>query len=185
MTSPAARDSALQEGMAFLLIDVQVNQFDPAYPVADGEQLLERVNDLLGRARAAQVHVILVRNCGGEADPDIKGTPGWELHPAIVPAAGETLLDKTTCDTFASTSLGEDLARLGVRRLVIAGLQSDYCIRETTLGALDRGFNVTLVSDAHSTVDGGGKTAAEKTAAVNAELGGRVRLVPADEVRFG
>ena len=128
----------------------------------------------------------MVRNCGGEADPDpdIMGTPGWELHPAIVPAAGEVILDKTTCDTFASTSLGEDLARLGVRRLVIAGLQSDYCIRETTLGALERGYAVTLVSDAHSTVDGGGKTAAEKSAAVNEELGGRARLVTADEVRF-
>lgn len=182
--NPEARASVPPEGLAFLLIDVQVNQFDPACPVADGEQLLERVTDLLGRARAAKVPVILVRNCGGEVDPDVKGTLGWELHPAIVPAAGETILDKTTCDTFASTALGEELSRLGVRRLVIAGLQSDYCIRETTLGALERGYAVTLVSDAHSTVDGGGKTAGEKSAAVNAELGGRARLVRADEVRF-
>lgn len=183
--TPAARASGPQEGLAFLLIDVQVNQFDPAYPVADGERLLERVGNLLGRARAAEVPVILVRNCGGEQDPDVKGTPGWELHPAIIPAEGETIFDKTTCDTFASTTIGDELARLGVRRLVIAGLQSDYCIRETTLGALERGYAVTLVSDAHSTVDGGGKTASEKSAAVNAELGGRARLVRADEVRFG
>lgn len=184
MTHPTARASVPSDGVAFLLIDVQVNQFDPAYPVANGEQLLERVIDLLGRARAAKVHVILIRNCGGEQDPDIKGTTGWELHPSIMPAPGEAILDKTTCDTFASTSLGEDLSRRGVRRVVIAGLQSEYCIRETTLGALERGYAVTLVSDAHSTVEGGGKTASEKSAAVNAELGGRARLVRADELRF-
>ncbi len=170
---------------AFLLIDAQVNMFDPASPVNDSVALLERLRSLLERARAAGAPVFLVRNTGGEGDPDVPGTPGWELHPALAPRAGERVLDKTTCDTFASTPLGSELAALGVTRVVIAGLQSEWCIRESTLGALAAGHAVTLVSDGHSTYDGKTRTAGETSAAVNAELAARVTLVPADQVAFG
>jgi nicotinamidase-related amidase len=80
--------------------------------------------------------------------------------------------------------LGQELDARGVRRVVIAGLQSDYCVRETTLGALARGLEVTLVSDAHSTYDSPPRTAAQITAAVNAEFAGRAVLTPAEGVGF-
>jgi len=102
----------------------------------------------------------------------------------LQPADGDLVVDKTTCDTFASTALGEKLEARGVTRIVIAGLQSDYCIRETTQGALSRGLQVTLVSDGHSTYNGGGLTAADIIAAVNQEFEGRADLVTAEAVRF-
>lgn len=80
--------------------------------------------------------------------------------------------------------MGEELEVRGVTRIVIAGLQSDYCIRETTRGALSRGLQVTLVSDGHSTYDGGGRTAADIIAAVNKEFENRANLVTAEAVRF-
>jgi nicotinamidase-related amidase len=169
---------------ALLLVDVQVNMFDPASPVAGAPALLDRLRGLLARARAAGAPVFFVRNTGGAGDPDVPGTPGWELHPALAPAAGEAVLDKTTCDTFASTDLGSRLAAIGVARLVIAGLQSEWCIRETSLGALANGCTVTLVADGHSTYDGRTRTAAEATAAVNAELASRVTLLRADAIAF-
>jgi len=169
---------------ALLVIDVQVNMFDPSHAVASADGLLTHVRSLVSSARAAGAPVVFVRNCGGLQDPDVKGTPGWELHPALQPAAGELVLDKTTCDAFASTPLGRELDVRGVRRVVIAGLQSDYCVRETTLGALARGLEVTLVSDAHSTYDSSQRTAAQITAAVNAEFAGRVVLTPAKGVGF-
>ena len=169
---------------ALLVIDVQVNMFDPSHAVASADGLLAHVRSLVSSARAAGAPVVFVRNCGGLQDPDVKGTPGWELHPALQPAAGELVLDKTTCDTFASTPLGQELDARGVRRVVIAGLQSDYCVRETTLGALARGLEVTLVSDAHSTYDSRPRTAAQITAAVNAEFAGRAVLTPAEGVGF-
>ena len=159
---------------ALVLIDVQVNMFDPANPVASADGLLERLAGLQARARAARAPIVFVRNCGGPSDPDQQGTP----------AAGDLVLDKTTCDTFASTALGDELASRGVAQVVIAGLQSDYCVRETTLGALARSLAVTLVSDGHSTYAGGGKTASEISAAVNAELAGRARLASAGEILF-
>ncbi len=167
---------------ALLLIDAQVNMFDPAHPVHGAGELLPRLQELLARFRAVGAPVVFVRNCGGAGDPDVPGTPGWQLHPRLAPAEGDPVLDKTTCDTFASTPLAESLQSRGVTRVVIAGLQSEYCIRETTLGALGRGFEVTLVSDGHSTYAGGGRTAEAISAAVNAELDGRVLLLRADEI---
>ena len=170
---------------ALVLIDTQVNMFDPEHPVAGAEDLLERLAELLGRARVAHMLVAFVRNCGGALDPDVRGTPGWEIHPDLQPLDGELIFDKTTPNAFETTSLAEDLKARGIKRLVIAGLQSDFCIRETTLGALDRGFEVTLISNGHSTYDAGDIPAAEVTATVNAELDGRVRLEMAHDANLG
>ncbi len=170
---------------ALLVIDLQVNQFDPAHPVAGGDDLLGKVRGLLARAHDAQVPVVFVRHCGGPGDADVRGMDGWQLHPALQPRPDELILDKTTCDTFESTPLGDELAARGVTRVVIAGVQSDYCIRETSLGALARGLEVVLVEDAHSTCPGKERTAAEISAAVNAELDGRAELVRAADVQFG
>ncbi len=169
---------------ALLLIDTQVNMFDPASPVAAAESLLPRLVALVRRARAAHLPIILVRNCGQPGDPDQRGTPGWELHPSLRPAEGDIVLDKTTQDTFASTALGDVLTARGISHLIIAGLQSEYCIRETTRGALARHFTVTLVSDGHSTYDGKEGTALQTSAAVNAEFAGRVTLAESDSLRF-
>jgi nicotinamidase-related amidase len=73
---------------------------------------------------------------------------------------------------------------VGARRLVVAGLQSEYCVRSTSLGALSRGLQVVLVSNGHSTYDGRDRKADEVSASINAELGERVRLVNAADVRF-
>jgi nicotinamidase-related amidase len=175
----------MNDHTALVMIDLQVNQLDPSfYPVADADALIKRLQDMLERARAAGIPVLWVRNCGGEADPDVKGTKGWELHPAFPPATDEPILDKTTCNTFASTDLDRRLRAHNVGRLIVAGLQSDWCIRETTQGALDAKYRVTLVEDGHSTLDSKTRQAAEISWEVNEEFRGRVELVSADSVDF-
>lgn len=169
---------------ALLLIDVQKNMLSPGNPVHDAAGLLDRLTALRERARAAGVPVVYVRNCGGAGDPDVPGTDGWQLHDRLSPDGTEPVFDKTTCDTFASTTLGAELTARGVTHIVVTGLQSDWCVRETTLGALERGWTVTLVSDGHATYDGRERTAAEISAAVNAEFAERVRLVAAADVRL-
>lgn len=169
---------------ALLVIDAQVNMFDPAFPAHDAPVLLARLADLVTRAHAAGVPVVLVRNNGGPQDPDAPGSPGWALHPALGAGADDVVLDKTTPDTFASTALADTLQARGVSHVVVSGLQSDFCVRATTQGAIERGYAVTLVSDGHGTFDGGGLTAGQISAAVNAEFADCVRLVTASEVRF-
>ena len=168
---------------ALLLVDAQVNMFDPQNPVADAEELLERLTLLLGKARAIRMPVVFVRNCGGLNDPDRRDAPGWEIHPGLAPVSGELLFDKTTRDAFASTGLGEALRARGIKHVVIAGLQSDHCIRATTLGALGLGLQVTLVSDAHSTYPAGGKLGRDISEAINIELEDRVKLQRTHDVK--
>jgi nicotinamidase-related amidase len=170
--------------VAVLLIDTQSNMFDPALPAHAAESLLARLRNLVAQARAAQIPVVFVRNCGQVGDPDERGTPGWELHPALGVAPGDLVVDKSTGDSFASTPLDDELRARGVTRLVVAGLQSEFCVRDTVLGALARGYEVTLASDGHSTYDGASRSALEKSAALNAELADRVALVRVEELRL-
>ncbi len=172
----------MTEKAALVLIDVQANMFDPANPVEGAGPLLERLGGLLRRARDAGAPVVFVRNNGGPEDPDSPNSPGWELQ--LPPGPGDVVLDKTTCNTFESTSLEGELKARGVTRLVIAGLQSDYCVRETTLGALQLGYPVTLASDGHSTYAGKTITAAEISAAVNHELAKGASLIPVGAIDF-
>ena len=153
-----------------LIVDAQVNQFEPPMAVHDGPEILTRLKSLVARARAANVPVAFIQNDGGEADPDLPGTPGWALHPELLPAGSEKVYRKTTTDSFHETGLLEDLRTLGVTDLVIAGMQSNYCIDATTRRAVTEGFNVTLVSDAHSTFSFTDEPAEAISARVNQEL---------------
>jgi hypothetical protein len=82
-----------------------------------------------------------------------KGSAGWEYVPELVPADGEPLVHKRFGDSFEDTDLEAVLAASGVGRLVVAGAQTDACIRSTIHGALVRGYDVTLVADGHTTED--------------------------------
>ncbi|WP_326565801.1 isochorismatase family protein [Amycolatopsis rhabdoformis] len=164
-----------------LLIDVQHNMLLPPEPVPAAATVAPAIAAVLARARAAGASVIHVRNNGTDDDPDVPGTPGWELIHDVLP--GEPVVDKSTPDSFADTPLST-LLPPGAP-LVVAGLQSDFCVRATTLEALRRGHAVTLVTDAHATYDGS-VPAAEASAAVAAELASAgASLAPSEVVHFG
>jgi nicotinamidase-related amidase len=148
-----------------LLVDVQKDMLEPPEPIPDAAPVGEAIKDLLGRACAAATQVIHVRNNGGLDDPDAPGTPGWELVHDV--AAGEHVIDKDECDAFAGTRLAELVPASAT--LVVAGMQSEFCIRETALSALRRGYPVILVRGAHATYDGD-IPARDTSAAVEAEL---------------
>ena len=109
--------------------------------------------------------MIHLRNTGGPGDPDAPGTPGWELVHDVT--AGEHVVDKDECDAFAGTRLA-DLVPASAT-VIVAGMQSEFCIRETALSALRRGYPVILVRGAHATYDGE-IPARDTSDAVEAEL---------------
>ncbi|GAA2653934.1 MULTISPECIES: isochorismatase family protein [Nonomuraea] len=163
-----------------LLIDVQRNMLEPPQPVPAWKDVSAAIATLLERARAAGEPVVWVRNNGGPGDPDVRGTRGWEL--VHEPAAGEVVIDKSVPDAFANTDLGDLLPPSS--QVVVAGMQSEWCVRETSLTALALGHEVTLVRGAHATYDDP-RPAHEVSLAVEKELseaGGRV--VEVDEVAF-
>ena len=86
-------------------------------------------------------------------DEIIRGSDGWRIVPELSPGDSEPLVDKNYGDSFEDTILEAVLSRLGVGRLVVVGAETDACIRSTLHGAFVRGYDVTLVSDAHTTGD--------------------------------
>lgn len=149
--------------MALLLIDVQRAFFDgsAAPPVHDAEALLDRIAGVLSRARAAGVPIIHVQHTEPEDPLFAPGSTGWQLHPAVTPHGGEPVVEKRTPDAFLDTDLAALLDRSETRDLVIAGNQTEFCVDTTCRRARSLGYDVTLLSDGHSTWDSGDLTAAQ------------------------
>jgi nicotinamidase-related amidase len=167
---------------ALLVVDAQVQMFDPADPVADAPLLLERLRRLVAAARAAGVPVVWVRNRGRPGHADEPGAPGFEIHAALAPAATEAVVDKRSRDAFQDTELGAVLGGLGIEALTVAGMQSEFCITATCRGALERGYEVALVADAHGTCDTAERPASAIRHDVNEALFAEVDEPSTDEV---
>ena len=134
-------------GTALLVVDVQVGVVAEAH---ERDAVVARIAALVGRARDAQVPVVWVQHSDEEL---VHGSEDWHLVPELSPAEGEAIVEKEYGDAFEDTALESVLAGLGVGRLVVAGAETDACIRSTLHGAFTRGYDATLVSDAHTTGD--------------------------------
>ena len=132
---------------AVLVVDVQNGVVEGAH---ERDSVVANVNRLVERARGEQVPVVWVQH----SDEGLaKGSDGWRIVPELRPDEGEPIVHKNYGDSFEDTELETVLAGLDVGRLVVAGAQTDACIRSTLHGALARGYDATLVSDAHTTED--------------------------------
>lgn len=132
---------------ALVVIDVQNDVMTAAH---DREAVVGAIAGLVERARGEGVQVIWVQHSDAEMS---RGSGGWQIVPELSPADGETVVHKLYGDAFEDTTLEAVLAKGHVGRLVVAGAQTDACIRSTLHGAFVRGYDVTLVSDAHTTED--------------------------------
>ena len=170
---------------ALLIIDVQNCMFNPIEPVYNSEKLLTNLQSLISKARSAQIPVIHIQHNGPEGAPHATGEPGWEIHTDVAPLADELIVQKTTPDSFYRTTLTEHLADLGIEQLVIAGIQSDYCVDTTCRRASSEEYKVTLVQDAHSTWGNDSITAEQVIAHHNGVLGNWfAELKSTEEIRF-
>jgi nicotinamidase-related amidase len=174
----------MKSDKALLVIDVQANMFDEAMPVYNGDHLLQTVTRLIRQSRSAGVPVIFVRNNGSDHDPDKPGTPGWEIHPALKPLADEPIIDKFSANSFHETDLHQLLQAQGVDKLIIAGLQTEYCIHATCQGAVDLGYAVTVVADGHSTFDMEDMTAPQAIKHYNQQFSAVATITEANEITF-
>ena len=171
---------------ALLVIDIQLGMFDaPGQPpVPGGERLLERIGDLIEEARGAGVPVVYVQHCEPEG-PLEEGSEGWKIHPRIAPLDGDVIVKKRTPDSFLDTTLREELGSRNIESLVLAGMQTEYCVDTTCRRAFSLGYDVTLAKDAHGTWDSDDLSAAQIIAHHNEVLGsGFATAVSANDVRF-
>lgn len=135
---------------ALVIIDAQIAMLQGAY-LAD--EVVTAICEAQRRARAANAPVVFLRHNHTSFAPMMKGAATWEIDSRVAPQPGELVLDKTASDGFWETALHATLEELGVDRIVVAGLQTEFCVDATCRAALSRGFDVTLVADGHTTGD--------------------------------
>jgi nicotinamidase-related amidase len=132
---------------ALVIVDVQNEVVTGAHA---RDAVVANIASLVGKARRERVPVIWVQHFD---DDLVKGSEKWRIVPELVPGDAEPLIEKSYGDAFEETGLEAELARLNVGRLIVTGAQTDACIRSTLHGALVRGYDTLLVSDAHTTPD--------------------------------
>ncbi|KAB7741070.1 isochorismatase family protein [Nostocoides sp. F2B08] len=136
-----------RDGTALLVVDVQRGVVAEAH---ERDAVIGRIRRLVDRARESDVPVVWVQH---DDDDLVRGSAEWEIVPELAPAEGEPVVPKHYGDSFEATILEDELAARGVGHLVVTGAQTDACIRSTIHGAFVRGYDVTLVGDAHTTED--------------------------------
>jgi nicotinamidase-related amidase len=128
-----------------LVVDVQVGVMSESW---DAPRIIKNVLRAVERARTQDAPVMWVQH----SDQDlVYGSPEWQLVPELAPAMGEPVIHKRFNSSFEQTALEEELARRGATHIVLAGAATNWCIRATAYGALDRGYDLTLIKDAHTT----------------------------------
>lgn len=132
---------------ALVVIDVQNGVVATAH---ERDAVVANIRSLVDRARSEQVPVVWVQHSDEQL---AEGSEEWQYVPELEIADGEPVVAKQYGDSFEATNLEAVLAERGVGRLVVAGAQTDQCIRSTLHGAFTRGYDVTLVEDAHTTED--------------------------------
>jgi nicotinamidase-related amidase len=174
---------------ALLIIDVQQALCSGEYECFEIARVINTINDLSARARDAGVPVVLIQH-EEEGGPFKHDTPGWQLAEGLQTSTADLRVRKTTGDSFYQTNLQKLLPSQDVERLVICGLQTDYCVNATVRQALKLGYDVVLASDAHSTVDNGNLSAPDIITEHNKDLAhlsgsvARIDVVPAKSIRF-
>jgi nicotinamidase-related amidase len=132
---------------ALVVVDVQNDVVAEAW---QRDAVVANIATLVDKARDAHVDVVWVQH---SSDNLVIGSDGWQYVPELVRRDSEPLVAKTFPDSFENTELETVLAERAIGRLFLAGAQTDECIRSTLHGAIVRGYDATLVEDAHTTED--------------------------------
>ena len=132
---------------ALLVIDVQNGVVKGAY---ERNLVVANVSSLIEKARLERVPVVWVQHSSEQLP---RGSNDWQIIPELTPNDAEPLIEKLYGDAFENTNLETVLSRFGIGRLIVVGAETDACIRSTLHGAFVRGYDATLVSDAHTTGD--------------------------------
>ena len=174
-SSPQTAD---QNNVALLVIDVQQGLFTKSTYKAD--QLLHNINTLIDRAHSSDVPVFFVQHSG--AKTLVKGSPDWQLHPQLHLLDTDPIVHKQHGNAFEDTVLDAALKSGQVTNVIVAGLVTHGCVKNTCAGALQLGYKVTLVKDGHSSFS---KQAAKLIDQWNRKLSAmNVELQSTSEVEF-
>ena len=132
---------------ALMVVDVQQGVMKNAW---EAQRVIANVANAVAQARASNMPVIWVQHADAEL---MKDTAEWQWVAQLTPASGEALVHKQFNSAFENTELENQLTTFNVGHIVLCGAATNWCIRATAYAALERGYDLTLIEDAHSTVD--------------------------------
>ena len=169
---------------ALMVIDVQEGMQPKT--AHDGTGVVARIASLLERARAAGMPVVYIQHDGSKeaGHPLAKGKPGHAIYHEIAPKDGETVVVKQNCNSFQDTDLDARLKAAKIDGLIVCGMQTEFCVDTAVRAAAERGYKLTLVSDAHSTGDTPALKAKDIVAHHNFTLREFAKVKRADEIAF-
>jgi nicotinamidase-related amidase len=172
------------EKTALIVIDVQVGLFRMKRPIYKEEELLENIKKVTEKARKAGIQVIYIQHANKSIL--VKDTEAYNIHPSLNPQKEDPRYHKTVGSAFEETSLHEDLQKNGIKTLVLTGLMTNACINKNSRAAKKLGYNVILVSDAHSRDAKEEEKGREIVEKYNKQLEkeGIVKLMTTKEVKF-
>ena len=143
--------NAANSRTALLIVDVQNGVLGKENQTYEAERLLSNLEHLIIIARESNAPIIFVQhNAAGQLEPD---SFEWQIHNRLAPEEDDIRIQKLHPSSFHDTVLEKELRRLGVTKLVIGGLQTEWCIDSTVRHGFNLGFDVTVVEDGHSTMD--------------------------------
>jgi nicotinamidase-related amidase len=138
---------------ALLVIDMQAGLFTSQTPRHDAEGVVSRINSLARTVRESGGTVIFIQHEGPTGDAFERGVPGWELLTSLDREPSDLIVCKSACDSFYASELTSVLEQRGVRRLLVTGCATDFCVDTTVRAAMSRDYEIVVVSDGHTTAD--------------------------------
>lgn len=138
---------------ALIVIDMQQGSFGEETPRYDADGLVERLNALADAVRGAGGAVVFVQHDGPPGDPHHPSEPGWRLLEGLAVQEADTIVRKTSCDSFLGTTLEDFLRAERIEGLIVTGCATDYCVDTTVRSALARSWPTVVPTDGHTTSD--------------------------------
>ncbi len=138
---------------ALLIIDMQQVSFTPETPRYDADGVVERINSLATKFRKNGDLVIYIQHDGSADDFCKLGSQEWKLLPTLVVEPSDLMISKTANSAFYKTNLKEELIKHRVKKLVITGCATDFCVDSTVKSAITEDYDLTIISNAHTTAD--------------------------------
>ncbi len=163
---------------ALLVIDVQKDVVANALKTPE---VVANINSLISSARISNVPVIWVQHSDDYLE---KGSIGWEIVDELIPLPNEVRIYKTHSSSFVETDLQAQLDSLGTKSLIITGAQTNYCVNATSNAGVELGYQVTLVSDAHTTEDSDTAKASELIEGKNISFAQIGQVLKTAEISF-
>lgn len=141
--------ATIREGnkTTLLIVDMQVHVIDSAWKE---RIVIENTQHAVEKAREKDIPVIWIQHVNKKLIP---GSPGWQIVRPLDPRHDEIRIEKHFNSAFEETALEETLAQLGIAHIVLAGAETNWCIQSTAYAALDKGYDLTLIENAHTTGD--------------------------------